>query len=198
MRLFEDYSRLEFSYPEDRQYAIEGLMARLTKAFKTRCLYGLFESFWGRCLLWQRPQNAAPFKLIPPGKHSTKVPPTWSWMAVDGPIDFLEPPGGEVTWNLSVALPWKNKDMVQGPAHDFRTPSDLEEQRIIYDDDEQRDDTQIKCVIIATSKDKRKHWVVLVSPAVATEGAASHVRIGVGLLLEESIDRDRSISVTIG
>ncbi|TGO83046.1 hypothetical protein BPOR_0711g00010 [Botrytis porri] len=76
INLFQRYTRLEFSHPKDRPIAIDGLMERLTIAFKTRSLSGLFKTFWGRCLLWRRADNTEPLKKIPSSTHSRRTPPT--------------------------------------------------------------------------------------------------------------------------
>lgn len=71
-KLFQQYSKLEFSRPEDRPFAIGGLMDRLTQAFRTQSLAGLFKSFWGHCLLWQRAENAKSLKKIPFDTHTRR------------------------------------------------------------------------------------------------------------------------------
>lgn len=215
--LFKQYTLLEFSHKEDRPVAIQGLMDRLTSDFKTRSHVGLFESFWGRCLLWQRAQDCPRLVKIPPGEHFIKLPPSWSWMAVDGPIDFLEPPGGLVHWHTAdVTLPFPKPtqgshlrpspqprittggnatgDTISAIAFNFKAGAPDSSQKLFYDDDRQHVDGEVQCVIIATMKDKDNHYVLLVSAA----SPMTHDRIGVGYLPESSIDRASSVRVTIG
>ena len=97
-KLFQRYSRLEFSHIEDRPIAIDGLMDRLTGALRTQSLAGLFEAFRGRCLLWKRAEEVTRLKKIPLGTHTKKTPPSWSWMAYEGAITFLQPEGDTLDW----------------------------------------------------------------------------------------------------
>ncbi|KAF7896065.1 hypothetical protein EAF00_006080 [Botryotinia globosa] len=210
--LFQRYTRLEFSHPEDRPIAIDGLMERLTIAFKTRSLAGLFKSFWGRCLLWRRADNTGPLKKIPPGTHSRRTPPTWSWMAFDGAISFIEPGGGHVSWNdTGVKLPFANLTgyqsswlrtscqnesvAVQAEAFDFDIPENTSKsEAYIYYDDSMIGTT--KCVIVGTDKHQvngasmKKHYVLIVKPLLDVLGTTSYERCGVGYILGKYIRLD--------
>ncbi|TGO40875.1 hypothetical protein BHYA_0030g00420 [Botrytis hyacinthi] len=207
--LFQRYTRLEFSHPEHRPISIDGLMERLTIAFKTRSLAGLFKTFWGRCLLWRRADNTGPLKKIPPGKHSRRTPPTWSWMAFDGAISFIEPGGGHVSWNdAGVKLPFANLTgdqtswlrtscqndsvAIQAEAFDFDIPANASksEAYIYYDDSTI---STAKCVIVGTDKhhvndaSMKKHYVLIVKPRSDILGATSYKRCGIGYILGKYI-----------
>jgi hypothetical protein len=99
--LYKQYSRLEFTKAYDRPIAIAGLEQRLVRAFKTNGGYGVFEgSFFGRSLLWQRDINVEPDGLKEiafPLKQQYFVP-TWSWMAYQGAITFMDLPFDGVQW----------------------------------------------------------------------------------------------------
>ncbi|KAF1924719.1 HET-domain-containing protein [Didymella exigua CBS 183.55] len=223
--IFKDYALLDISRPPDRSVAIEGLMARLAGAFKTASLYGLFRRFWGRCLLWRRPQNGLPMRRVLQEGYDIKLAPTWSWMAVLGGIDFLSPEGGQVLWNSGIDLPPAlNKDSPQrqqktlpqrptdsiaeedaiiAPAYRFTAASQYEsEQGIYYDDDTTRADEKVRAVIICTSQEqddsKKEHHVLLVLEAMLTTVPPTYERIGVGLLPETCIDRRSRIEIAIG
>jgi hypothetical protein len=200
--LFKQYTRLGFSRKEDRSVGIQGLVDRLTSTFKTRSHAGLFESFWGRYLLWQRAQDGPPLTWIPPGKGTKKLPPSWSWMAVDGPIDFMKSEGGQVNWNTDVLLPFPKQvygsslqpnsqpspiangngtgNIFRATAFRFQLGIGVTDERtLLYDDDREHDDRAVRCVIIATTMNKANHYLLLISSAVhATD--AIHERIGVG------------------
>ncbi|KAF3050480.1 hypothetical protein E8E11_003748 [Didymella keratinophila] len=219
--LFKQYTRLGFSHKEDRPVAIQGLMDRLTSAFKKRSHAGVFESFWGRCLLWQRAQEVPALTWIPPGEHTKKLPPSWSWMAVDGPIDFLQPKGGGVEWKeADIVLPFPKQSMgsslqpnpqslpttngnatsdtIRATAFDFKTGvGDMTETILSYDDGRNHVNGEVKCIIVATKLDKANHYVLLVSSAVHTT-SATHERVGVAYLPESFIDRTSGAKVTIG
>ncbi|KAM0141141.1 hypothetical protein ACHAO1_001917 [Botrytis cinerea] len=196
--------KLEFSHLEDRPIAIDGLMERLTMTFKTRSLAGLFKTFWGRYLLWRRADNAGPLKNIPRGTHSRRTPPTWSWMAFDGAISFIEPGGGQVSWNdAGVKLPFANLTgdqtswlrtscqdgsvAIQAKVPYFNIPekANRSEACIYYDDTTIR---AAKCVIVGTDKyhgndaSLKKHYALIVKPLSHSLGATSYERCGVGYM----------------
>ncbi|KAF5869598.1 putative protein kinase domain-containing protein [Botrytis fragariae] len=218
--LFERYTSLEFSHPEDRPIAIDGLMERLTIAFKTRSLAGLFKTFWGRCLLWRRADHTGPLKKIPPGTHSRRTPPTWSWMAFDGAVSFIEPGGGQVSWNdAGVKLPFANLTgyqtswlqtscqndsvAIQAKVFDFNIPANASrsEAYIYYDDSTI---STAKCVIVGTDKyhandaSMKKHYVLIVKPLSDILSTVSYERCGVGYILGKYIRLgDPSVYVSI-
>ncbi|KAF7932523.1 uncharacterized protein EAE98_003822 [Botrytis deweyae] len=207
--LFQRYTRLEFSHPEDRPIAIDGLMERLTIAFKTRSLAGLFKTFWGCCLLWRRADNTRPLKKIPTGTNHRRTPPTWSWMAFDGAITFIEPVGGQVSWNgAGVKLPFANLTgyqtswlrtscqndcvAIQAKVFDFNIPANASrsEACIYYDDSTI---CTAKCVIVGTEKyhandaSMEKHYVLIVKPLSDILSTISYERCGVGYMLGKYI-----------
>ncbi|KAM0165427.1 hypothetical protein ACHAPG_000096 [Botrytis cinerea] len=202
--LFQRYTRLEFSHLEDRPIAIDGLMERLTMTFKTRSLAGLFKTFWGRYLLWRRADNAGPLKNIPRGTHSRRTPPTCSWMAFDGAISFIEPGGGQVSWNdAGVKLPFANLTgdqtswlrtscqdgsvAIQAKVSYFNIPekANRSEACMYYDDTTIR---AAKCVIVGTDKyhgndaSLKKHYALIVKPLSHSLGGTSYERCGVGYM----------------
>ncbi|KAF3048072.1 hypothetical protein E8E12_009880 [Didymella heteroderae] len=222
-RLFEDYSALELSHRQDRAVAIQGLMARLTHAFRTQNIFGLFTSFWGRCLLWRRPQRGVPKGRIPQGDSPFKLPPTWSWMAVEGPIYFLQPEGGEVIWNAGdVALPLVKDthppqleqpeslprrpadsiaqgDAIRATAFSFATSKEANiMQDLHYDDEMSRVEGHVKAVIICTSKDGSEHNVILVLEADLATTPPTYERVGVGRIPAVCIDRSTGVRVAVG
>lgn len=99
--LYKQYSRLEFTKACDRPIAIAGLEQRLVRAFKTNGGYGVFEgSFFGRSLLWQRDisvEKDGLRKINFPKNQQYRVP-TWSWMAYEGAISFMDLPFDGVQW----------------------------------------------------------------------------------------------------
>ena len=224
--LFKDYTLLELSRPPDRSVAIEGLMDRLATAFKTDSLFGMFGTFWGRCLLWRRPQDGVPMERVAQGNFAIKLAPTWSWMAVHGGIDFLSPPGGKIDWNTSeVTLPpalrrrmtqdqrktlpqrpadsLAESDAIAARAFSFTVTSRLHgEQGLYFDDDAVRTEGQVKAVIICSSQEKdqnlKEHHVLLTVEAAPNTVPPTYERIGVGVLPEICIDRSSGVAIAIG
>lgn len=110
--LYEMFSTLQFSKAYDRSIAMAGLEQRLIRAFNTQGGYGVFDSpFFGRSLLWQRDgrvTNAMKPIQFPLEKKYYGVP-TWSWMASEGVITFMDLPFAGVEWRYEteeVVPPW--------------------------------------------------------------------------------------------
>jgi len=100
--LFADYSNLGITEETDRPVAIDSLVMALANALDTNVRYGIFQRFLHRSLLWQRPQNI-PLKQI--AYAAGKAPPSWSWMAYHGQIQYLQNTTfGGVGWDSSVRL----------------------------------------------------------------------------------------------
>lgn len=72
-------------------------------AFETQGGYGIFERYLERSLLWKRSErnHFAPIDY-PPGK----AVPSWSWMAYDGLISYLDVPFDEVNWSKDYESPF--------------------------------------------------------------------------------------------
>ena len=98
--LYQQYSRLGFSVATDRPVAIAGLETRLIDAFDTCGGFGVFERYIGRSLLWTRATNVPRLTRIQFGPTQTNPVPSWSWMAYEGAISFLDLPFGKIEWTL--------------------------------------------------------------------------------------------------
>ncbi|KAK4097370.1 hypothetical protein N658DRAFT_527113 [Parathielavia hyrcaniae] len=116
--LYQTYSRLAFTEWADRAVALEGLEQRLSHGFKARGRLGILAnaafppgrspSLFYRSLLWHRGVDEPTLTRIsfPPGRQK---PPTWSWMAYRGGIDYLDVPFNRTEWETSegVRSPWQ-------------------------------------------------------------------------------------------
>jgi hypothetical protein len=141
-------------------------------------------------------------------------------MAVDGPIDFMKPEGGQVDWNTDVVLPFPRQvhgsslqpnsqslptvngngtgNIIRATAFNFQFEIGVTDERtLIYDDGREHVDRAVRCVIIATTMDNANHYVLLISSAIHVTDA-THERVGVGYLSDECIDRASGDKVTIG
>ncbi len=98
--LFTNYSKFGITNPTDRPVAINSLAMALAKSLKTNVRYGIFESFLHRSLLWRPAQNTLTQISYP----ASKAPPSWSWMAYHGQIQYLQIPYGNVEWDKRVRL----------------------------------------------------------------------------------------------
>ncbi|PVH70935.1 HET-domain-containing protein, partial [Cadophora sp. DSE1049] len=84
--IYQKYSKLNFSNPEDRAVAMEGLESKILEAYQSGGQFGLLHNHFERSIMWQRP-GKDPMKLI---EHSNmeKIP-SLSWMKVKGAIKYL-------------------------------------------------------------------------------------------------------------
>jgi hypothetical protein len=103
--LSEEYSKRGLTEKTDRCIAISGLVDRIARARECESRYGVFQPYLHRNLLWQRDGEEG-MKRIP---YETQVVPSWSWMAYDGGIQFLDIPYGEVEWLVNLRFNKKHK-----------------------------------------------------------------------------------------
>ena len=103
--LFKIYSKLAFTNPTDRSIAISGLESRFASAFETKVSYGISQRYLHRSILWQRSMVKRTERIeYPPDR---KVP-SWSWMAYEGEISYMDIPFGKVEW--SNAITWERSE----------------------------------------------------------------------------------------
>jgi len=91
--LFEDYSKRDLIEKTDRAVVISGLEARIARALKCWSRYGIFKRYLHRNLLWQASDNK--MERI---EYPTRNVPSWSWMAYNGGVQFMDIPFGTVDW----------------------------------------------------------------------------------------------------
>ena len=132
----------------------------------------VFRSFWGRCLLWRRANDVRFLTRTPPGEHTIRMPPSWSWMAYEGGISYIEPPGDSVLWNdPDIILPLRNSNHVSwlrtsgqydsleirvSRAYAFDVPSDTleSEAQLFYDNGIALPFLETKCVVIGRERER--------------------------------------------
>jgi len=111
--IYQRYIRLSLSRISDRPIAIRGLELRLLKALGTRGGQGVLEGDLARSLLWRKRSNdlecidftKSPLDI---GTEEPKFPPSWSWMAYEGPIKYMNRPHKDADWQQWI---WE-KDLV--------------------------------------------------------------------------------------
>lgn len=202
------------------------MIERLESALKTRSLAGVFENMWGHCLLWKRVADGPPLhKLVSRGDLG-RVTPSWSWMSVDGPVDFLSPEPSSVEWKSDVELPILQQRhgeleptpqiaaydesaagvRIHATAFKFFTgkgptmDAGGEPVGCYYDAEEMHDRGRERCIIIARNRHSRHCYVLLVSPLlVLTEerSVVDYERVGVGHLPDVYIDETSGEKVAV-
>lgn len=231
IRLFQDlyskYSRLELSHDADRPVAIAGIEKHLISSFDVRGGFGVLDDgdpglLW-RSLLWQRARKAPrglkriEFEKLKGVAGAIIPPPSWSWMAYKGAIDYLDLPFKEVDWEEhDICSRWSRGTgkswtysgdyltcplelTVHGRSFDLQTARESDSASIVLDDPDRVDELEplLKCVVLGRlkhqgkeSSDARTHYVLLVTPTVPQGGGSSPIynRVGVGYMPGALID----------
>jgi hypothetical protein len=198
--LYAQYSRLGLSHPEDRPIAIQGLESRLISTFSSedgsafRGGYGvLFDGPSGglfhRSLLWRRGHDTPSLERINFDDARETPPPSWSWMAYKGGIDFIPVPGNTVTWEVErLASPWSgrrrgqsntarvdavSRGVLVARAYEYRVELTRAgaASTIIPDSPRASVDSEVRCVLVGTEKHQpeegskeRTCYVLIVRP----------------------------------
>lgn len=224
--LYEGYSRLDFTKAYDRPIAIAGLEQRLVTAFETHGGYGVFQGeFFGRSLLWVRDARFTDkLKKIDFPSSQKYAVPTWSWMAYQGAITFMNLPFDEVDWEEgrdAIKSPWTWSDSSSSSttwhtgnsnenidltayARDLVSPGSAEK-GIVYDQGRTGlADGRLKCVVVGKEKVRdektdvallRHYYVLVVVPRRGLE--IGYERVGAACLPGTCITWDREVKVRI-
>ncbi len=203
-----NYSRLRFSHWADRAVAISGLEKRLIDGFNSRGGFGILDdrlapgvsggSFLHRSLLWHRSAEERSLARItfPPSRQKV---PTWSWMAYQGGIEYLELPFDEVKWE-EIRSPWQADEVrtvdranfleLRVTARTFELGGALAgEAKVVYDMCGTTDLRTTICIVIGVAKGEmpvgdRTHYVLFVASKTPPITGRMQVceRVGVGHL----------------
>jgi hypothetical protein len=92
--LYIEYSRRSLTNETDRCAAISGLESRIAQAMKCETRFGIFQSYLHRSLLWQRSEEQNTTRI----GYENQIVPSWSWMAYNGSIQFMNISFGWVEW----------------------------------------------------------------------------------------------------
>jgi hypothetical protein len=211
--LYKTYSSLGLTNQYDRPIAVDGLENRLLNAFKAQGGFGVFDSQGGpveggllrRSLLWYRPADKVLTRINYPSSSIAVVPPSWSWMAYMGEIDYLRLEFGKVDWK-ELSSPWSlghRNDISSANVKNTSTALRAEVRAIkldiadelneqLYFDDYRLGKAEIstlQCVILGVEQGRQSlsskiHYFILVAPAGshARDGTKVYERIGAGYL----------------
>ena len=217
--LFEDYSNRGLSEKTDRAVAISGLETRIAKALRSEKRYGIFGNYLHRNLLWQRSVDQKTERI----KYKTQTVPSWSWMAYDGGVKFIDIPFGGVDWinylrfdggHNFMLFKKKGKHALITEIGGFRNCSLQKKERchaildssktergwIQYDIMGTEDLQAERCVVVGRKLHedqhglkKTKYYILVVRPT-STDG--EYERVGVGLVQSDYVVR-LSLSVRV-
>lgn len=234
-RLYMDYSRLLLTRPTDRPSAIAGLQERVLAALGASGDYGVFDEerqkqhlsppgrgrgLLRRSLLWCRGQKTESMQRIE--FETDSQVPSWSWMAVTGGIDYIEPKFGDVDWE-TLESPWSpgnNNDnrVLVAQSYEFVKPSDDDKgwYNIVLDRPSDSLGRTSRCVVMgrdriqssspaqtgmATGRNtaKRNIFVLVVTQTEIPDGEGGKFfqRVGAGSLSEKYVFFSKSSRVRI-
>jgi hypothetical protein len=198
--LFENYSMRGITQPTDRGAAIFGLQRRLTSTLHCEGRYGILERFLHRNLLWQR-SGVEKMERI---RYNNLKVPSWSWMAYQGGIKFIDASFADIYWNRGLGFDERRKDALTGSLGKFWKCTITQEgpRYIVLDsrgirngwlqfDIEGSTDLDVqKCVVVGCEgfaiRSAIRFFVLVVRPT-ATNGEFE--RVGVGLVEASCVSR---------
>ena len=206
--LFEDYSKRDLTEKTDRSVALSGLETRIARALRCQSRYGIFKRYLHRNLLWQASDNKMEQIKCP-----TRNVPSWSWMAYNGGIQFIDIPFGTVDWIDNLRFDkWRKlvlitnigkfRDCTMEPDGKYYAILDFGRTKrgwIQYDVEEGEDLFKERCVVAGkkSSKDKiedgdrldvKEYYILVVRP---TSVDGEYKRVGVGLIQSYYVVRQR-------
>ncbi|KAF4447661.1 hypothetical protein F53441_8807 [Fusarium austroafricanum] len=194
--LYQKYSRLNFSRISDRPVAILGLEKRLSAVLETRGVFGIFEQYLARSLLWSRPEEAF---LTHISFADGIVVPSWSWMAYEGPITYANIPFNRVEWSNECVLSSGGETdanaewpVLKVVARDLTLQKLDMLNKVKLDEKSGGDLSSLRGVVLGKDKDKelrdQLHYVLLITQSKDQRGGkTAYVRAGVAWLLHHNI-----------
>ena len=202
--LFEDYSKRGLTKETDRAVAISGLEARIARALRCQSRYGIFKRYLHRNLLWQASENK-----MGRIEYPTQNVPSWSWMAYDGGIQFIDIPFGTVDWINNLRFD-EGRELVLitdiGEFRDCTIKPDGKHYAVLgfdgmkrgwiqYDVEGGEGLFQERCVVAGKKSNKygdrldvKEYYILVVRP---TSVGGEYKRVGVGLIQSDYVVRQR-------
>jgi hypothetical protein len=162
--------------------------------------FGVFDdgrSLLSRSLLWRRGKEVTTLERIPPEVQGAVQLPSWSWMAYDGAIDFVDLPLGGVDWQEDeIHGPWSTSDAeeqmeeaagrgLSAIVRPFRwEPTNVDHEDFEIDLDAGEDVgtegwADWQCVVVGTKKvpkgrviqiAERTHYLLIIAPTTNGDG----------------------------
>ncbi|KAK1843876.1 TOL [Colletotrichum chrysophilum] len=198
--LYQKYSGLALSSIGDRPVAIRGLETRLIRTFQTVGAHGVFDTFFHRCLLWQKANGY--LQRIKTNLLRGVHVPSWLWMAFDGEIRYMNVPFNMFSWEPDIISPfkgWSSQSMKERNEGDTACEIKAPIWELLVSNDMQLDlDTpehgvsDLRCVIVAKGKNyqaksQQSHYVLLVRLIAAIGDWDIYERSGVAKVTGEQI-----------
>ena len=190
---YTSYSALTLSHTTDKAPAVAGLERRISRAFNSESVNGvLWRKSWAeRTLLWRAADPGA-LTRIDYQQSDSKIP-SWSWMACDGQITFVDVPFADVEWVNNVHGPPPKGDIgIRAEASELVLHGEELTKRAVLDlEVTESGEDRWRCVLVGKKKAARvqsdaAHYVLLIRPVPSTFASQlgdDFERIGVAILL---------------
>jgi hypothetical protein len=181
---------------------MSGLQARIARSINCESRYGAFQVYLHRNLLWHAPD--VKLKKI---EYKSYVP-SWSWMAYEGGIRFLdesEVPFGGVQWvtNLCFDLdPYRKHALIAdvgtfldctmkfaGNRYVVFNRSKTERGWIRYDVEDGTNLLEEYCVVVGSTKGNDYYYILVARP---TSVDGEYERVGIGKVQKNHLVRERA------
>lgn len=217
--LFSKYSRLGLTRDYDRPVAIAGLQKRLQSTIEVGGDFGILDArdtrgLLRRTLLWRRGLGVSSIKPIDfPNSKGHPPIPSWSWMAYNGGIDYLNLGFDHWDWEY-LQSPWNQQHerkiaevdldtskitlvaYAQACNLDAASGRELE----LYLDNPERLQSKPWCAVLGKAKNPpnendHRHCVLLVSQTLDRKSHSNriHKRIGVAIVPGRCLSQDTEI-----
>lgn len=212
--LYQQYSRLELTYNTDRCVAIAGLEAAIARSRNCKSVYGILDQFLYQSLSWRRSDGCS----MRPIDYKSVQLPSWSWMAYEGSIDYMETASDNVTPAINLRLEEEpNPNISHFPTHRKHAlvadvgvflkctlervgpgwticATGLDVGRIWYDTDDSNHDLLSKrCVVLARKTFPEKSYLDKFYLLVVerTQNAVEYTRVGAGWIKCGHVKREK-------
>lgn len=204
--LYQAYSALNLSKISDRSKAVLGLQKRIGRQFGSAAQHGVLLRWLERTMLWhaETPGSLTTIKYDP-----GSAVPSWSWMAYQGRIGFLEVPFGGVHWTDHIRHPeaselddihWDGRLHVKSNELIIQSPELMKRCRL-DGQDHGTGDSSWRCVVVGQESpmdgDGIVHYVLLIRPASTVETNEVYARVGVATLLDEHFSAETRFTILI-
>ena len=110
--IVEMFSNCAITYQSDRPAALQGLAKRHTLSFPDTLLAGIWESDLRSGLLWRRKLD---WDHMPHRGPDDLPTPTWSWLCLEGPVQFVELERSLLSPPSNLKLWVEDSDQLPGP-----------------------------------------------------------------------------------
>ncbi|KAF4336070.1 het-domain protein [Fusarium beomiforme] len=206
--LYKLYSGLALSRVTDRPWAINGLQERIVTALNVQGQFGMFfedqpggrrRGLLRRSLLWRRAEDVESLSRISfSSSPGALIVPSWSWMAYEGRIDYIQADFGGTEWE-ALQSQWDagperaDSGVLAATARDYsdRDP----DSRLVFDSPPKSQTKGCKCVVLGKQKgdipdSEKVHYVLLVQPKSLTGQTVNplYERVGAGTVLGRCIE----------